>query len=125
MINGKATGEPHGSAGAGKGMGGKAFEGGCLRPSSSPVGRCFQMTVPSIWMALSRLQLLWHGNSTLQGWEIFTSLRCCFTLTSCILAPGSWYLFPSVHLVNELTEFAALSGFLQEKHSVKSQSLFL
>lgn len=59
------------------------------------------------------------------AWDIFTSLKCCFTLTSCILAPGSWYLFPSVHLVNEFTEFAALSGFLQEKHSVKSQSLFL
>lgn len=53
MINGKATGEPHGSAGAGKGMGGKAIRGGCLRPPSSLGGCCFQTTVPSIWMALS------------------------------------------------------------------------
>lgn len=30
MINGKATGEPHGSAGAGKGMGGKAIGGGAF-----------------------------------------------------------------------------------------------
>lgn len=32
---------------------------------------------------------------------------------------------PSIHLANEFAEFAALSECLQERHGVKSQSLFL